>query len=269
MKGKIRSFSSGFVSGILVSAMVLSGGIAYAAGITAERSTNPIIVNGEQVELTAYMIEGNNYFKLRDLGKALGFGVAWDANRKSVIIDTSVSELKDIPKSETGNPKAGEIITCSDGYKYEIKDVSKYDNSMFAEGPLGPLPEPTCNWDLMPKAEIPAEEARHFTVGNKEYMFVRNIKESKRMLYTLYNAIGANDETWRDGKPVLFPSGNPKVTVSLKVSDESFANSFWPWRSSEIENLFNSCPPGHYEMEAWDVYIDGSFVYTEYKVAVD
>lgn len=259
---------SSFIAGVLTGALVFGGTAAYAAGVIAEKSQNRFIVNGEEMALDAYMIEGHNYFMLRDLGKLLDFGVAWDAENKCVVIDTSVSELQDIPKFASGNPKAGDIIACSDGYKYEIKDVSKYDNNMFAEGPLGPLPEPTCNWDLMPKAVIPAEEARHFTVQDKEYMFVRNITETKRMLYTLYNAIGENEETWKNGKPVLFASGKPKVTVSLTVTDETYSQSFWPWRSSEIVNLFNSCPPGHYETEAWDVYIDGKFVYTEYKIAV-
>jgi len=30
------------------------------------------------VNLTAYNIEGNNYFKLRDIGNIIDFGVAWN-----------------------------------------------------------------------------------------------------------------------------------------------------------------------------------------------
>ena len=44
--------------------------------------------------------------------------------------------------------------------------------------------------------------------------------------------------------------------------------SFWPWRSEQITELFNSCPPGEYSMEAWDVYCDGAFRYTEYYIHV-
>lgn len=40
------------------------------------------------MELTAYTIEGNNYFKLRDLGSALGFNVSWSKD-KGVIIDSN------------------------------------------------------------------------------------------------------------------------------------------------------------------------------------
>ena len=36
----------------------------------------------------------------------------------------------------------------------------------------------------------------------------------------------------------------------------------------EIIDLFNSCPPGTYRMEAWDVYKDGIFQRTEYNIHV-
>ena len=37
---------------------------------------------------TAYNIGGNNYFKLRDLGQALGFNVTWDDATRTVSILT-------------------------------------------------------------------------------------------------------------------------------------------------------------------------------------
>ncbi len=49
-------------------------------------STATIYLNGEQVELTAYTINDNNYFKLRDLGDAIGFGVAWDDAAQTIAI---------------------------------------------------------------------------------------------------------------------------------------------------------------------------------------
>lgn len=58
-------------------------------------STNAAIyVDGVPVDLTAYSINGNNYFKLRDLGKVLGFNVGWDDATRTVSI------LTDEPYSE-------------------------------------------------------------------------------------------------------------------------------------------------------------------------
>ena len=56
---------------------------------TATPTTSRIILDGNEVTFTAYNIDGNNYFKLRDIGEAFNFGVDWDGNRNTVIIDTS------------------------------------------------------------------------------------------------------------------------------------------------------------------------------------
>lgn len=55
---------------------VLTGG-AVAAGVMAEPSWQNIYVDGKQVQMTAYNIAGNNYVKLRDIGKEVGFNVYW------------------------------------------------------------------------------------------------------------------------------------------------------------------------------------------------
>ena len=55
---------------------------------TATVSTAAVLVNGSVVSLRAYNIRGNNFFMLRDLGDALGFGVDWDADAATVVVDT-------------------------------------------------------------------------------------------------------------------------------------------------------------------------------------
>jgi len=56
----------------------LSG--AASGSKEAAVSSNAIYINGVKADgLTAYEIDGSNYFKLRDLGKALDFYVGWDA----------------------------------------------------------------------------------------------------------------------------------------------------------------------------------------------
>ena len=54
---------------------------------TAEISSDTIYVNGEKVDAEVYKIDGSNYFKLRDLGKALDFYVGWSQER-GVYIET-------------------------------------------------------------------------------------------------------------------------------------------------------------------------------------
>lgn len=163
-------------------------------------------------------------------------------------------------------PQAGDVIRCDDGSNYAITDVSRWDKNAFSSGPLGSLPEPTCDWSLLPQPELPDAEVRHFSLESGDYLFVRNLYETRRMLYTLYNAIGGNAETWQNGKPILRADGSSKVRIYLSIPNDQSAQSFWPWRESEIVELFDSCPAGSYFMECWDVYRNGVFQRTEYKI---
>ena len=67
------------LAGILVGTM-LTGPAAHAEEeyFKAYRSNQAIYLDGQQVELEAYTINGSNYVKLRDIGEALDFNVYWD-----------------------------------------------------------------------------------------------------------------------------------------------------------------------------------------------
>lgn len=54
-------------------------------------TTSKIYLNGKEVEFTAYKIDGNNYFKLRDVGKAINFGVEYDSKTKAITINTKTT----------------------------------------------------------------------------------------------------------------------------------------------------------------------------------
>ncbi len=55
----------------------------------AALTQSKILLNGEEVQLTAYSIGGNNYFKLRDIGKIIDFAVTWNGTLNMIGIDTS------------------------------------------------------------------------------------------------------------------------------------------------------------------------------------
>lgn len=74
------------ISACLVGAVLLGG--AFAAGVLAERSSGKITVDGKAVEMEGYQIDGHNYFKLRDVAQAVGFGVTWNNTTGTVEIDT-------------------------------------------------------------------------------------------------------------------------------------------------------------------------------------
>ena len=76
------------IAGILIGITLFGGSSVLAAGITAERSTNRIYVDGQEVHLTAYNINGNNYVMLRDVGRAVGFNVYWNSDAKCVQVES-------------------------------------------------------------------------------------------------------------------------------------------------------------------------------------
>ena len=56
---------------------------------TAVPTTSNIYLDGQKIELTAYFIDGNNFFKLRDIGTEIDFHVAWDDSTKTIGLDTA------------------------------------------------------------------------------------------------------------------------------------------------------------------------------------
>lgn len=79
---------------------ILSGLPYTATGGELATITNPvpqeavptnsnIYIDGESASFTAYNINNSNYFKLRDIGKALDFGVTWNSGTSTIDIVTS------------------------------------------------------------------------------------------------------------------------------------------------------------------------------------
>jgi hypothetical protein len=82
-----RSLS--FICGFLAGSVLLGGGAVCASGILAEPSTQRVFVDGKEVQVEAYLIEGHNYLQLRDVGEAVGFNVYWDDTTRTVQINSS------------------------------------------------------------------------------------------------------------------------------------------------------------------------------------
>jgi len=60
---------------------------------TGNLNTAKIYKDGEEVELTAYNINNNNYFKLRDIAQAFNIGITWDNLTMTIGIDTAIDYI--------------------------------------------------------------------------------------------------------------------------------------------------------------------------------
>ena len=63
--------------------------------ILATPTLSTVYLNGRETSMVAYFISDNNYFKIRDLAKRLGFDVSWDGENSTVVIDTSITYIDD------------------------------------------------------------------------------------------------------------------------------------------------------------------------------
>ena len=233
MKNRGRKEVALVASGIMLGTAIAAP--AATAALTAQQSSQKIYVDGQQVQIEAYSIGGANYCKLRDIGKAAGFNVSYDVLTNTVQIDTTEAyedenTVKAVALPTDGSqhvPQVGDRILCADGTEYEIKDVSRWNNNVFQEKPLGPLPTPTCDWSKFPTLELPDPVVKHYNDKYGDDLFVRNVFEVRRMVYTIYNALGTEPDAWRDGKPLT------KIYTEIPLEYEAYTGAFWPWRERD------------------------------------
>ena len=287
---EIALVTAGILAGITVSGPAAQA----AAGLMANPSSQKFYLDDQRISLTAYDIGGSNYVKLRDIGEALDFGVTYDAATNAIHIhpdkpyEPEVSAPASITPSSQASPsvlnknadgsinipqdgsqyvpQAGDVIRCDDGTNYSITDVSRYDKNYFADGPVGPLPTATCDWSQFDQPELPKAEVRRFNNPDGDYIFIRNLYETRRMLYSLYNAMGEDDWIMQSGTPRMRGDGTPWVHIHLTLPDDMISTPFWPWREEAVPEVLHSCPGGDYYLEVWDVFKNGKFLRTEYNL---
>ena len=271
----------------LVAAGILAGTVASgpvaSAGLMANVSSQKFYINEQRIPLEAYEINGSNYVKLRDIGQVLDFGVTYDAKTNTARINpnkpyeaeaASPSALSTNPNGsinvpQDGSqyvPQAGDVVRCDDGSNYTITDVSRYDKNYFADGPAGPLPEANCDWSQFDQPELPKAEVRRFNDPDGDYLFIRNLYETRRMLYSLYNAMGEDEWIMQSGGPRMRGDGTPWVHIHLTLPEDMIGTPFWPWREETVPEMLHSCPGGDYYLEVWDVFKNGKFIRTEYSL---
>lgn len=105
-----------FAIGFILGAVIFGGSVAFAASIIAQPKTAAVIINGTEVDLQGYIIEGAHYFRLRDLSDKLkpggkDFSIVWDGQNNRVLIDTTRS----YDPNEQYTPIVTDNFTVGDG----------------------------------------------------------------------------------------------------------------------------------------------------------
>ena len=153
---KRGSFAAGFFTCLLLTGVTTT---AYAAGIMAERSHHRIIVDGKEAQMEAYVINGNNYVKLRDIGEQVGFNVYWDSDTKCVQVESEKPYTGEAPeKSAEAKPMEHPSQTDVATAKQDIIDCT---NALRCENGVAAL---RVNDRLMQAAQVRADEMAAHTV---------------------------------------------------------------------------------------------------------
>lgn len=155
-----RLKNTGLVLCGLVMGLALSAPAAQAVeSLKATLSTNRILVDGQETHMTAYTINGNNYVKLRDVGKAVGFEVYWDSANGCVQVESGKPYTGEAPaKAEPDKPESQPEPTAPandadvDAMKQDIVDRT---NALRKENGIAPL---TTSDKLMQAAQVRAKE---------------------------------------------------------------------------------------------------------------
>ena len=155
-----RLKNTGIVLFGLVMGLALSAPAAQAVeSLKATLSTNRILVDGQETHMTAYTINGNNYVKLRDVGKAVGFEVYWDSANGCVQVESGKPYTGEAPaKAEPDKPESQPEPTAPandadvDAMKQDIIDRT---NALRKENGIAAL---TTSDKLMQAAQVRADE---------------------------------------------------------------------------------------------------------------
>ena len=99
--------------GILTGLALCGPASAAVQQLTAVPTSQTFCVDGQRVQFEAYEIHGNNFIKLRDIGRALDFAVDYDRSTNSVRVNSALpyQEEVTIPAPTIQPAPASHIVT--------------------------------------------------------------------------------------------------------------------------------------------------------------
>ena len=155
-----RLKNTGLVLCGLALGLSLSAPAAQAVeSLKATLSTNRVLVDGQEVRLTAYNINGSNYVRLRDIGKAVGFEVYWDSENGCVQVESGKPYTGEEPAKDEvikPTPQPEPTVPANDADVDAMKqDIVDRTNAIRREQGISAL---TVNAKLMQAAQVRADE---------------------------------------------------------------------------------------------------------------
>lgn len=143
---------------VLLCACLLTGTAYGATPVTAQGSNTVVLVNGAAQEIYPYNIDGNNYFKLRDMAAILAstsrnFAVEWDAVHSAIHLNTGKgyeigeTDLQFPFGAKTVMAEPSQVLLYCDGEPLAIGAYNIEGNNYFKLRDIGEAVGFAVNWD--------------------------------------------------------------------------------------------------------------------------
>lgn len=139
--------------------------------------------------------------------------------------------------------QVGDVIHCNDGSSYIITDLSQYSQEPAEFLCLEVLTS-------ILTSEVPQADTIHFSDISGDYLFVKNLYEMYRMLYTLFQTEDAAD-----------------LRTQFCIPEDAVPTVLETWDIEQLASSFALNLSNTYCLESWDIYKNGSFQKTVYLIA--
>ena len=137
-------------AGVLAGLALCGPASAAVQQLTATPTTQSFYVDGQRVSMTAYSIGGNNYVRLRDIGREVDFGVTYDTTTNSVHIDSTCpyrEEAITAPSDPTEESVRMTLAKLKEQYPSQSTYPSPYISS--SGGPYGVSNTNCAGWAVL------------------------------------------------------------------------------------------------------------------------
>ena len=115
-----------FISGVIVGGLVFGAVGAFAGQYVATDNYFPVKLNGEQIPLIGYNVEGSTYFKLRDIAEKVG-GFTVDFQDNTILLTTKKTST--VISDTKINTTTQSDYTSNPDYISALKELtSEYEN---------------------------------------------------------------------------------------------------------------------------------------------
>ncbi len=153
----VLTFSGGTTTATTTPTTESVAPVTTSTNVTAAATASKVLVDGSEMAFEAYLIDGNNYFKLRDLAEVLDgtdaqFSISWDGTNKAIALTLGSSYTSVGGELETGDgqSKAATLSTSGlycDGASQNLGAYLIDGNTYFKLRDLGQLIDFNVGWD--------------------------------------------------------------------------------------------------------------------------